>query len=75
MVKTATAIRFESEEREWIQSYADFRGKTFSDVVREAILERIEDETDVQAFNEAMARDDGEYLTMDELLSEYGMRR
>jgi predicted DNA-binding protein len=75
MAMLATAIRFAPEEKTAIQGYADFCGKTFSDVVREAILEKIEDEADVRAFNEAIAQDDGQYITMDELLSEYGMDR
>ena len=50
MAMTSTAIRFASEEREWIQAYADFVGKSFFEVVREAVLERIEDAADVEAY-------------------------
>ena len=68
MAMTATAIRFAPEERSWIQSYADFCGKTFSDVVREAVLEKIEDAADVEAYNAALAEDDGTRYTTDEVM-------
>ena len=42
MAMEATTIRFEPEEKSWIQAYADFVGRTFSDVVREAALEAVE---------------------------------
>lgn len=67
MAKTSTAIRFDPEEKSWIQSFADFHGKSFSEVVREAILEKIEDEADLRAYNEALATDDGVSYTMDEI--------
>ncbi|WP_283169932.1 type II toxin-antitoxin system RelB family antitoxin [Curtanaerobium respiraculi] len=64
----ATAIRFAPEERDWIQSYADFVGKSFSEVVRESVLERIEEAADLQAYEEAIAEDDGATYTMDEVM-------
>jgi len=63
----STAIRFAPEEKKWIQSYADFYGKTFSDVVRDAVLEKIEDEADLRAYNEALVLDDGISYSMAEV--------
>ncbi len=68
----STTIRFAKEEREWIQSFADFSGKTFSDVVRESVLERIEDAADLQAYEEAMRDDDGVRIPFSEVLAKYG---
>lgn len=68
MAKEATAIRFAPEEREWIQSYADFRGMSFSEAVREAILEKVEDAADLDAYNAALAEDDGTRYTTDEVM-------
>lgn len=62
-----TAIRFAPEEKNWIQSYADFCGKTFSDVVREAALENVEDAADLEAYNEAIESDDGTRYSTDEV--------
>ena len=68
MAMSSTAIRFAPEEREWIQAYADFAGKSFSEVVREAVLERIEDAADVQAYEQALAEDDGSAFSMEEVM-------
>lgn len=73
MAMEATTIRFAPEEKAWIQSYCDFVGKSFSDVVREAVLEKVEDEADLLAYNEALEEDDGECISMEELLEKLGM--
>lgn len=69
MAMETTAIRFEAEEKSWIQAYANFVGKTFSDVVREATLEMIEDAADRQAYEEALALDDGIRYATDQVLA------
>ena len=63
-----TIIRFEPEERSRIQVYADFVGRTFSDVVREAALEMVEAAADRQAYEDALAADDGMRFTTDEAM-------
>lgn len=68
MAMTATAIRFADDEREWIQAFADFTGQTFSEVVRESVLERIEEAADLQAYSEALAEDDDKRYSMDEVM-------
>jgi predicted DNA-binding protein len=73
MSKAATAIRFEPEERELIQAYAKLHGKNFSTVVREAVLERIEDEYDIKLYNEAILDDDGIRYTLDEVKKMHGI--
>ncbi len=73
MAMEATTIRFAKEEREWIQSYADFSGKTFSEAVREAVLERVEDAADLQAYEDALKNDDGIHIPFSEVLAKYGM--
>ncbi len=65
---SATAIRFADDEREGIQAFADFTGQTFSEVVRESVLERIEEAADLQAYSEALAEDDGKRYSMDEVM-------
>lgn len=68
MAMETTAIRFAPEEKSWIQSYADFCGKTFSDVVREAVLEKVEDAADLEAYTAALEADDGVRYSMDEVM-------
>jgi len=67
MSKVSTAIRFAPEEKSWIQKYADFQGKSFSDVVRDAVLEKIEDEADLRAYDAALAAGGDASYSMDEI--------
>ncbi len=66
-MSTATSIRWKPEEKNWIQNCAAFEGVTFSDFVRNAVLEKIEDMADVQAYTQAIKDDDGERYSMDEV--------
>ncbi|WP_172135911.1 type II toxin-antitoxin system RelB family antitoxin [Adlercreutzia sp. ZJ473] len=68
MAMEATAVRFAPEEKAWIQSYADFCGKTFSDVVREAALEKVEEAVDLEAYAQALEEDDGVRYSTDEVM-------
>ena len=68
MAMEATTIRLEPEEKSWIQAYADFVGRTFSDVVREAALEAVEAAADRQAYQDALAADDGIRYSTDDVM-------
>ena len=68
MAMEATTIRFEPDEKSWIQAYADFVGRTFSDVVREAALEAVEAAADRQAYQDALAADDGIRYSTDDVM-------
>ena len=50
MAMNATAIRFDENEKEWIQSYAGVLGISFSEFVRNAALEMVEDAADIKAY-------------------------
>lgn len=67
MAMVSTAIRFSPEERDWYRRMPDFMGKSFSEVVREAALEYVEDAADLLAFQEAIAEDDGTWYTTEEV--------
>lgn len=47
------SIRFSKEEEKAINEYAEFANKSFSDVVKSAILEKLEDEYDIKVATEA----------------------
>ena len=49
MAMKAIAIRFEEEEKDWIQSYASVLGISFSEFVRSAALEKVEEAADIEA--------------------------
>ena len=68
MAMRGSAIRFADEERDWIQSCADFLGQSFSEFVRQAALEKVEDAVDLKAYEDALAEDDGVTYTMEEVM-------
>ena len=49
------SIRMSDAETDMIKSYAQMHGTTVSEFIRQAALERIEDELDLKAYNEAIA--------------------
>lgn len=48
------SLRLNQEDSELIKTYANINGITISELLRQTVLERIEDEFDLQAFEEAM---------------------
>ena len=68
MAMGAKTIRFGDEETSWLQAYADFVGKSFSEFVREAALEKAEDAADLLAYKEALADDDGATFSFDDVV-------
>lgn len=68
MAMSATAIRFADNERDWIKACADFTGVSFSEFVRESALERVEDAADLEAYRDALAKDDGTTCSMEEAM-------
>jgi len=68
--KVASAIRFEQEEKEWIESFALMNGQSFSAQVREWVLERLEDELDARDLLEAVENSSGEFVSFDEAKKE-----
>lgn len=49
------SIRMSDDETDMIKAYAQMHGKTVSEFMRQAAIERIEDELDLKAYNEAIA--------------------
>ena len=66
MSKTVSAIRFEPDEKEWIEGFASMNGQSFSAQVREWVLERLEDELDARDLLEALHESSGEFVSFDE---------
>ncbi len=48
------SIRVNKKESELIKKYAELNGKTVSEVMRQAILEKIEDEFDIFLYKNAL---------------------
>lgn len=68
MAMSATAIRFDEGEKDWIQSYASVLGMSFSEFVRSAALEKVEEAADIKAYNDALMEDDGTRYSMDDVM-------
>lgn len=68
MAMKAIAIRLEEEEKDWIQSYTSVLGMSFSEFVRSAALEKVEEAADIEAYNEALMEDDGTRYSMTDVM-------
>lgn len=53
-MSTTVTVRLSNEDKSLITSYAQTKGVSVSDLVREAVLERIEDEIDLELYRQAM---------------------
>ncbi len=73
MAMTASAIRFEPEEKSWIAAFAEMNGTTFSAQVRQWTLERLEDEMDARDLALAIEEDDGSRTTWADTKRELGL--
>lgn len=73
MAMTASAIRFEPDEKEWITAFAKMNGTTFSAQVRQWTLERLEDEMDARDLKATMEEDDGQRISWSDAKEELGI--
>ncbi len=73
MAMTASAIRFEPDEKEWISAFAKMNGTTFSAQVRQWTLERLEDEMDARDLKVAIEEDDGQRISWIDAKKELGV--
>ena len=48
------SLRLNNKDAQLIKSYADSKRISVSEAVRQAVIERIEDELDLKAYNEAL---------------------
>jgi len=71
----SATIRLSEEESQLIKSYAAQERRTVSDVIRLAILDRIEDEYDLALFNKAKAEFEKDPVTYThaEIMAEFGL--
>lgn len=53
-MNTTMTVRLSQEDKDIIAKYAETKGRSISDIVREAILDRIEDELDLALYRKAI---------------------
>lgn len=51
---TTVTIRLDNDDKDLIARYARTKGRSVSDIVREAILAQIEDEYDLELFRQSI---------------------
>lgn len=72
----AISLRLNNADSELIKSYASLKGMSVSELVRSAVLERIEDEFDLKAYERAMEEHQKNPVTysLDDIERELGLR-
>lgn len=71
----AISIRMSDKEEKLIKNYAELNGSTVSEVMRKAILEKIEDEFDIFLYENSMnlIKENPRTYTLDEVKSILGI--
>ena len=69
------SVRLSDKDTELIKAYADMNNISLSDLVRKAILEKIEDEYDLKCYYEALKeyKENPTTYTLDEVEKELGL--
>lgn len=66
-------LRINDQDGDLIKNYIKLHGLTISDFARQAMLEKIEDDYDLQVLRQAMAEDDGTRIPIEDLFEEFGI--
>lgn len=66
-------VRMDDADAEVVRKYAAFRGVSVSDLLRQAVLEKIEDGQDLADLRAAVAADDGKRFSLTGVRSELGL--
>ena len=68
MASATLTIRLDEQDKRLISEYSKPQGMTLSEFDLTAMLERIEDEIDAADLERAIAEDDSERFSMDEVM-------
>lgn len=70
------SLRLSQEDTEIVKSYAKLHNMSLSELFRQAVMERIEEEYDLNAYERAMKEYKQNPITysLDEVESEFGLR-
>ncbi len=71
----AISLRLSNDDALLIKNYAKLHNLSISELFRQAVMEKIENEFDIAAFNNAMEeyRNDSETYSLDEVEKELGL--
>lgn len=70
------SVNLNDEEYKAIEKYALLKGIIMSEALKEVFFQRIEDESDIKAFDEALANFEKDPVTYtnDEVMKEFGLK-
>lgn len=69
------SVRLNDKDTELIKAYADINNISLSDLIRNAVLEKIEDEYDLECYNKAIEeyKKNPKTFTLEEVKEELGL--
>ncbi|MBR2066819.1 MAG: CopG family transcriptional regulator [Solobacterium sp.] len=69
------SLRLSDEDTKLIKDYAKINNMSVSDLIRKAVIEKIEDEIDLDAYNKAIKefKKNSKTYTLDEIEKELGL--
>ena len=69
------SVRLNDKDTELIKAYAEINNISLSDLIRNAVIEKIEDEYDLECYEKAMKeyKEDPKTYTMEEVKKELGL--
>lgn len=70
------SLRIEKRDKETIENYAKVKGVSISQLVRDSVFEKIEDEIDLELYTQAMQEykaSPEEAVSFDEAMKELGL--
>ena len=69
------SVRLNDRDTELIKTYAEMNNISVSDLIRNAVLEKIEDEYDLECYNKAIEeyKKNPKTYTMEEVIEELGI--
>ena len=67
-------LRINDDDNKLVRDYAQANNITISDLIRDSVLEKIEDEIDVKLYNQAMKDhlENPQDISFDEMMTELG---
>lgn len=69
------SVRLSEEDTRLMKTYAEMNNISMSDLIRNAVIEKIEDEYDLKCYEQAMAeyKEDPNTYTLEEVKKELGL--
>ena len=67
------SIRLSNEDLKLFREYAEVHGMTLTELIRKSVLEKIEDEHDLEELRKALSNPNPEFFSVEEVDEELGL--